>query len=227
MFDFHIHVSHTGGREGLLPSEALRLAKCAGFRAVGLIVRTDAAALPILLPRLGPLLKTCSLYAGIEAFAGVELVHVPPALLPDAVQEARSLGAALVLGHGESVPRRMTDVAEVGTNLAAIRAGVDILAHPGLITPEDAELAAEKGVLLEVNMAPRHCLANGHVVRMAERFGCGLILGSDAAAAEDFESPEVTQALRKAAALGAGMDAAGLSRLHVTEREVVLKLLRS
>lgn len=227
MFDFHIHVSCAGGREGLLPSEALRLAKCAGFRAVGLIVRADAATLPVLLPRLGPLLKTCSLYAGIEAFAGVELVHVPPALLPDAVEEARNLGAALVLGHGESVPRRMTELTEVGTNLAAIRAGVDILAHPGLITPEDAELAAEKNVLLEVSTAPRHCLANGHVVRMAERFGCGLILGSDAAAAEDFESAEVMQALRKAAALGAGMDAEGLSRLHVTERELVQKLLRS
>ena len=61
---------------------------------------------------------------------------------------------------------------------------------------------------------------------MAERFGCGLILGSDASTASDFESPEVTQALRKAAALGAGLDAEGLSRLHVTERQLVQKLLR-
>ena len=41
MFDFHIHVNCSGGRDGLLPSEAMRLAKCAGFRAVGLIVRAD------------------------------------------------------------------------------------------------------------------------------------------------------------------------------------------
>ena len=115
---------------------------------------------------------------------------------------------------------------ETGTNLAAINAGVDILAHPGLITVEDAQLAAEKGVLLELNTAPRHCLANGHIVRMAERFGCELLLNSDASSAADFESPEVTQALRKAAALGAGLDAEGLSRLHVTERKLVQKLLR-
>ena len=38
MFDFHIHVNCSGGRDGLLPSEAMRLAKCAGFRAVGLDV---------------------------------------------------------------------------------------------------------------------------------------------------------------------------------------------
>ena len=226
MFDFHIHVSCSGGRDGLLPSEAMRLAKCAGYRAVGLIVRADVSTLPVLLPTLVPLVKTASLYAGIEAFAGAELVHVPPALLPDAVERARELGAALVLGHGESVPRHLTDVVETGTNLAAVRAGVDILAHPGLITPEDAELAAERGVLLELSTAPRHCLANGHVARMAERFGCGLVLGSDASTASDFESPEVTQALRKAAALGAGLDAEGLSRLHVTERPLVQKLLR-
>ena len=200
MFDFHIHVNCSGGRDGLLPSEAMRLAKCAGFRAVGLIVRADPSTLPILLPTLKTLVKTCSLYAGIEAFAGVELVHVPPALLPDAV--------------------------ETGTNLAAINAGVDILAHPGLITVEDAQLAAEKGVLLELNTAPRHCLANGHIVRMAERFGCELLLNSDASSSADFESPDVTQALRKAAALGAGLDAEGLSRLHVTERKLVQKLLR-
>ena len=226
MFDFHIHVGCAGGPDGLLPSEALRLAKCAGLRAVGLIVRADAATLPILLPRLGPLVKTCSLYAGIEAFAGVELVHVPAALLPDAVEEARALGAALVLGHGESVPRRMVDVTETGTNHAAIRAGVDILAHPGLITPEDAGLAAEKGVLLELSTAPRHSLANGHIARMAERFGCGMVLGSNASKADDFESPEVTQSLRKAAGFGAGMDAEAFSRLQATERNLVQKLLR-
>ena len=216
MFDFHIHVNCSGGRDGLLPSEAMRLAKCAGFRAVGLIVRADPSTLPILLPTLKTLVKTCSLYAGIEAFAGVELVHVPPALLPDAVGQAREQGAALILAHGESIPRQ----------LAAINAGVDILAHPGLITVEDAQLAAEKGVLLELNTAPRHCLANGHIVRMAERFGCELLLNSDASSSADFESPDVTQALRKAAALGAGLDAEGLSRLHVTERKLVQKLLR-
>ena len=114
----------------------MRLAKCAGFRAVGLIVRADPSTLPILLPTLKTLVKTCSLYAGIEAFAGVELVHVPPALLPDAVGQAREQGAAPILAHGESIPRQLADMVETGTNLAAINAGVDILAHPGLITVE-------------------------------------------------------------------------------------------
>ena len=65
----------------------------------------------------------------------------------------------------------------------------------------------------------------GHIVRMAERFGCELLLNSDASGSADFESPDVTQALRKAAALGAGLDAEAFA-LHVTERKLVQKLLR-
>ena len=58
------------------------LARNAGFIAVGLVVRADQATLPVLLPGLADMVKNASLYAGIEAFAGVELIHVPPALLP-------------------------------------------------------------------------------------------------------------------------------------------------
>mgnify|MGYP006907875056 CR=1 FL=1 len=56
-----------------------------GIPGSRLIVRADPSTLPILLPTLKTLVKTCSLYAGIEAFAGVELVHVPPPCCPDAV----------------------------------------------------------------------------------------------------------------------------------------------
>lgn len=226
MFDFHIHVSSTG-EAGLLPTEAIRLARCAGLRAVGLILRADPSTLSLHLPTLVPLVRTCSLYANIEAFAGVELVHVPPALLPDAVAEARRLGAALVLAHGETIPRKPVESVELGTNFAAIEAGVDILAHPGLITVEDAERAAERGVLLELNMAPRHCLANGHVAAMARRFGCGLVPGSDASSPDFFQSPEALQTFQKAAAIGAGLDADGIAAMNAASRALVQHLLKS
>lgn len=226
MFDFHIHVSSTG-KSGLLPTAAIRLARCSGFRAVGLILRADPSTLSLYLPKLIPLVRTCSLYANIEAFAGVELIHVPPALLPDAVAEARRQGAALVLAHGESIPRKSVESVELGTNFAAIEAGVDILAHPGLITPEDAERAAERGVLLELNTAPGHCLANGHIAAMARRFGCGLVLDSDADSPDFFQSPEAVQTFRKAAAIGAGLDEEGISALNETSRALVQRLLRT
>lgn len=200
------------------------LARNAGFIAVGLVVRADQATLPVLLPTLAVMVKNASLYAGIEAFAGVELTHVPPALLPDAVAQARELGAALVLGHGEGIPCSAVDTAEQGGNLAAIEAGVDILACPGLITAEDAARAAERGVLLELSLAPRHSLANGHVALMAARHGCGLIIGGNFGKATDFVSPQATRALYRAAAVGAGVSP------HITEtaaRTLAQTLLRA
>lgn len=223
MFDFHIHVTQDGAG-GLLPAEAMRLARNAGFRAIGLIVRADQAALSLFLPVLLPMVRTCSLYAGVEAFAGVELIHVPSALFPAAVAEARALGASLVLGHGEGVPRSPAEAAEQGTNLAAIEAGVDILAHPGLMTAEDAARAAEKGVLLELTATPRHCLSNGHVARMAAEHGCGLVVSGHARTAADFVSPEAARALRRAVAMGAGIDP---DRPRSAARALVQKLLRS
>lgn len=221
MFDFHIHVACDGG--GLLPAEAMRLAKNAGFRAVGLVVRADMATLPLLLPRLLPMVKTCSLYAGVEAFAGVELVQVPPALFPSAVEEARGLGASLVLGHGEGVPGVFVDAVEQGTNLAAIAAGVDILAHPGMITAEDAALAAEKGVLLELSAASRHGLANGHVVSMGAKHGCSFVFGSNARSVRDFTGPEGMRALYRAVEAGA---CAVPGALDIAARALTQRLLR-
>lgn len=229
MFDFHVHVAPCGpgpcGSEGLLPAEAMRLAHCAGYKAIGLVVRTDLSAVDMLLPPLLTLVKNCSLYTGIEAFAGVELVHLPPPLLPDAVAEVRDKGAALVLVHGETIPRNPAETVETGTNFAAIQAGADILAHPGLITEEDAALATEKGVLLELSAAPRHALANGHIALAAKRHGCRLVLNSDAGSASDFLFPQASQALRRAVAAGAGLNAAEYESLNVTAALLVQKLL--
>lgn len=202
----------------------MRLARNAGFIGVGLVVRADQATLPMLLPTLAVMVKTASLYAGIEAFAGVELVHIPPALLPDAVARARELGAAVVLGHGEGIPFSATDTVERGSNLAAIEAGVDILAHPGLITAEDAARAAERGVLLELSLAPRHSLANGHVARMAERHGCGLLIGGNIKTAAEFVSPQSMRTLYRAAAAGAGVSP---RTTEMTARTFAQTLLRA
>lgn len=181
MMDFHIHVrmENAGDGRGMMPAEVLRYASLSGCRAVGLVVRSDGwdvspvAALAEHVRRVG-------LYANVEAFAGVELVHVPPALLPEVVQEVRAAGADFVMVHGETLADMLPNLVEVGTNFAAIEAGADILAHPGLVDAAVAEFAAEKGVALEWTACPRHALSNSHVAAMAERFACPLLLGSDA-----------------------------------------------
>ena len=63
--------------------------------------------------------------------------------------------------HGET----LVEPVEEGTNHEAIMAGVDILAHPGLISEEDVRLAKERKVLLEISARKGHSLSNGHVAR--------------------------------------------------------------
>lgn len=177
MIDFHIRI-HTG-EDGLDVASALRRAALAGLRFAGLLMPSDGDFAPVL--AAAEHVRRLSLYAGIEAVVGVELRHVPPALLPGAVQEARRAGIALIAVYGESI---VDQVAE-GTNFAAAEAGADLLLHPGLIDEETAQLAAEKGVALELTASPGHGLTNARVAALGVHAGCLLVRGSGASSARE------------------------------------------
>jgi len=83
------------------------------------------------------------------ALPGIELTHVDPSDIAGLATEARKLGAKIVIVH----VKRWSNLYCTVTNLAAIKAGVDILAHPGLINEEEVRLAAQKGVYLEITTA--------------------------------------------------------------------------
>jgi len=51
---------------------------------------------------------------------------------------------------------------------------VDILAHPGLISEEDASMAAKNNVYLEITTRKGHSLTNGHVAKTALKTGANL-----------------------------------------------------
>ena len=182
MTDFHImiHSADASQGHGFDCASALRYAALAGIRFAGLVLTSDGSNFSRLAD-MAAQVRRLSLYANVEAWAGVELCHIPPALLPDAVREAREAGAALVLVHGESI----SDQVEQGTNFAAVEAGADIVAHPGLIDAEAASFAAEKGVALEFTSCPRHALTNAHTASMALRCGAMLVRGSAACRAEE------------------------------------------
>ena len=180
MMDFHVVISAGRCTDGLTASFALHYAALAGLRFVGLVVPGDGTDFSFL-PALVSQVRRLSLYADMEARTGVELCHVPPALLPAVVQEARDAGAEFVMVHGET----LGDQVEPGTNFAAIEAGADILAHPGLLDEKAARYAAERGVALEFTSSPKHALTNAHVAAMALRCGCLLVRGSCARCAEE------------------------------------------
>ncbi len=200
MIDFHVHV---GERLGV--AEALWTAGQAGYRGLGLL----AARLEDI-GRIRAEARTLGLFGKVEAVVGFALDHVPPPLIPHMVAEARAAGAAFVLMHGEGC-----DQAEAGTNFAAVAAGVDILARPGLVDSTVAVCAAEKGVALEISTG-KWALANGLIVQRAREAEAMLLPGGEVHCAKDFASVRV----RRHACLGAGLNGESLDKMEITLRNL-------
>jgi histidinol phosphatase-like PHP family hydrolase len=155
--------------------------------------------------------------APIKILPGVELTHVIPETIAELTDRARSLGARIVVMHGETIVEPVPE----GTNRAAIEAGVDILAHPGLITEEEVELARERGVALEITTRRGHSLTNGRVARLARELGATVVLNSDAHSPGDILTPR----LRERAILGAGLGAEFVEELAANSLRLAEKLL--
>jgi len=215
MIDLHTHTTFSDGV--LTPAELARRAAKAGYRAMAMTDHADHSNLELILSNIGRFVAETGPFLGVTVLCGVEITHVPPPLIPNLVEQARARGAQLVVVHGETI----VEPVEAGTNLAAIEAGVDILAHPGLITPEEAELAAERGVALEITTRKGHSLTTGHVAAMARRFGARLVIDNDAHAPEDL----VSQERRKKTALGAGLSLEEYLRAEANSREIVSRVL--
>ncbi|MBQ5727847.1 MAG: histidinol phosphate phosphatase domain-containing protein [Mailhella sp.] len=222
MTDFHIIIGGEQGH-GFDCASALRYASLAGIRFAGLVMQSDGTNFSRI-AEFSKQVRRLSLYANVEAWMGVELCHMPPALLPDAVREAREAGAALVLVYGESI----TDQVEQGTNFAAIEAGADVVTHPGLIDAEAAAFAAEKGVALEFTSCPRHALANAHTAAMALRHGGPLVRGSGSCRAEELTTRAFWPMIIKGAdCFSVGKNAPNLpEHIRKSEEALIRRLMR-
>jgi histidinol phosphatase-like PHP family hydrolase len=196
LIDLHTHSLFSDGV--LVVSELVRRAEEIGYQYIGITDHADRSNLDLIIPRVVRASEEINLHNRIQAIPGIELTHVPPATIAPLAAEARQLGAQLVVVHGETIVEPVLP----GTNRAGLEADIDILAHPGLLTPEEAALAARRGVLLEVSGRKGHSFSNGHVVRVAQAAGAGLILNSDAHGPGDLLSKEMIEKI----ALGAGLE---------------------
>ncbi len=197
MYDFHTHTFLSDGV--LSPIELIRRALVRGYKAMAI---TDHVGLGNIEYVLKTLMTDCAQATkrwDILVLPGVEITHVPKEDIDLVARTAKELGAKMVAVHGETV----VEPVERGTNEAAVRSSsVDILAHPGLITVEEARLAAEQGIYLEVSARKSHAYANGHVAKVAKEAGALLVLDSDAHEPDDLLTPE----FRLRVAKGAGLD---------------------
>ncbi|MDO8689698.1 MAG: histidinol phosphate phosphatase domain-containing protein [Dehalococcoidia bacterium] len=201
--DFHTHSTLSDG--SLSPMELIHRSVRQGYSALGI---TDHMGVGGLESYLAVLVKECQVaeaHWGIMALPGVELTHLPPGVIGEAARTAKELGARLVVVHGETI----VEPVPAGTNLAALSCpDVDVLAHPGLLTPEEARLAAANGIFLEISARKGHCLGNGRVVTLARKAGARLLINSDSHDPGDLLTVDFSISV----AMGAGLD-----RLEVQE----------
>lgn len=196
MYDFHCHTTMSDGE--LIPTELIRRMAVAGYTEMAIADHADYSNVEFLIASQEKVKRSAELY-GVRLFTGVEITHVPPSEIADLAKYARSLGAEVVIVHGETI----TEPVAPGTNMAAVLCpDVDILAHPGMIFDEEASLAAKNGVFLEITSRNGHNKANGHVLTSARRAGAGIVVQSDIHGPDDI----INEKMRGLVARGAGMN---------------------
>ncbi len=204
MIDLHTHSIFSDGV--LVPSELVHRAEVLGIKAIGITDHGDASNLDFIIPRIVAVLERLNYVNRIKAIPGIELTHIPPSQIGQLAEEARSLGAKVVVVHGETIAEPVIP----GTNRAALAADIDILAHPGLISEEEVRMAAEKGIFLEISARKGHSLTNGHVAKLAKKLGAELVVNSDAHEPSDL----VTEEQARRIVLGAGLSRDDFERMQ-------------
>ncbi len=195
MIDLHTHSFFSDG--ALIPSELVRRAEVRGLRAIGITDHGDASNIDLIIPRLVKVAKQLNAVQKIKMIPGIELTHVPPSQIAEVAEQARALGAKVIIVHGETV----VEPVAVGTNSAAVRADIDILAHPGFISPEDVEMAKKRGILLEITARGGHSITNGYVAALAKKTGAKMVINTDSHVPGDLISKEFAKIVVKGAGL--------------------------
>ncbi|MFZ3073489.1 MAG: histidinol phosphate phosphatase domain-containing protein [Thermodesulfobacteriota bacterium] len=215
MIDLHTHTFHSDGALG--PSELAARAFAKGYEGLAITDHADSSNIADIAGKLRAFASNLPADAGIKVAAGIELTHVPPSQIKTLCEKGRGLGLGLVVCHGETIVEPVMK----GTNIAAIAAGVDILAHPGLVTEEECRLAKKNSVFFEITARKGHSLTNGHVAAMAGKYGVGLVLNTDAHSPEDLITDEFALNI----ALGAGLTEAEFERMRENARILFEKAL--
>ncbi len=213
MIDLHTHSIFSDGE--LIPSELVRRAAVAGYRAIAITDHVDHSNMDFIIPRIVKVCQKISDAYSIKIIPGVEITHVPPDSIFEMAEEARKMGAKIVVVHGETIVEPVIP----GTNLAAAKSPVDIIAHPGLITEEEVKLCAGNSVFLEISARRGHCLTNGHVAKLASKLNAGLVLNSDAHSPQDLVNKEMARNI----AAGAGMSGEEIEIMFKNSENLVKK----
>jgi histidinol phosphatase-like PHP family hydrolase len=199
--DFHTHTILSDGE--MIASELARRAQATDHLAIAIADHVDKSNIRGLVLGLVEAARDINSFWEVRLLVGVELTHVPYQTIDELARRSKELGANLVIVHGESPVEPVIK----GTNAAAAKSRyVDIIAHPGRLTLQDARLAADSGKFAEITAKKGHGKTNGWVVKVATEAGLEMVVNTDLHTPDDFITQE--KALEIALESGMSMDAA-------------------
>ncbi|WP_304124508.1 histidinol phosphate phosphatase domain-containing protein [Methanosphaera cuniculi] len=211
--DLHTHSLFSDGE--LLPSELVRRADILGHKAIAITDHVDASNIEVA-GKIAQAANDIRDYWDIEVIPGVEITHTPIEVIDKLANKARSLGAEIVVVHGETP----VEPVKPGTNMMAAQSpSVDIIGHPGLITEEEVQIAVDNDVALEISYRGGHCLGNGHVAELGLEYGADLVVDTDTHAPGDLIDYKMSEVV----ALGAGIPESELENVLKKNPEKILK----
>ena len=211
--DLHTHSIFSDGE--LLPSEIARRAQVLNHEAVAITDHVDGSNIDC----VGKIINTVNDLRDnwdIQIIPGAEITHAPVEIIDKLALEARRMGAEIIVVHGETLVEPVIE----GTNFTAANCPeIDILAHPGLITAEEVEIAKDNDVALEISSRKGHCLTNGHVAKIALEIGAKLVMDTDTHAPQDLISYETANKIL----LGAGVPERNIRQILRDNPKNILK----
>lgn len=181
----------------LLPSELARRAQQLNHEVIAITDHVDCSNVDTI-TQIQKAIDDVNSNWDIKVLLGAEVTHAPVESIDKIAKRAKDLGADIVVVHGETLNEPVIE----GTNLAAVNSEhVDILAHPGLITKKEAEIAKENNVYLEISARKGHCLSNGHVVNVAKEIDNKLLVNTDTHSPDDLITFEKSYQIARGAGL--------------------------
>ena len=213
--DLHMHTLFSDGE--LLPSELARRAVKLNHEAIAITDHIDASNVDNL-PQIQKAVDDVNENWDIDVILGAEITHTPVESIDKIAKKARKLGAELIVVHGETLNEPVVE----GTNYAAVNSkNVDILAHPGLLSKEEAEIALKNDVYIEITARNGHSLSNGHVANVCREVGNKMIINTDTHSPDNI----ITFERSKIIGLGAGLNESEVEKAIVDNpRELVERL---
>lgn len=179
IIDLHTHTFYSDGV--LSPSELVYRYKTRGCKAIALTDHIDYSNIEFTIKAIKKVAPKLKEHYDIEVIVGAELTYIPPPDIKSMTKYARKLGAEIVLVHGETTAEQVPE----GTNMAAVNACCDILAHPGHLSDEVADLARINDVFIELTTRFGHGDTNKEVFFTANKNKCSIVLNTDTHKPED------------------------------------------